>query len=203
MSRAPDRRSLRSKRLMRDALIRLLRQKAFSAITAQELVTQSLLGRSTFYAHCSGKEDLLLSSLQALRHELAAEHARRVACTKPGVRALYAADLVFGHVAGHRHVFPSLDRGRPADIVVREIALIVTDLIERDMAAAPWDSAIAPEWTVKMLSGALQELLLWWLRSDQSVPVSQLADAYRTLALRALTAGADCDSGHSLPAVPN
>jgi AcrR family transcriptional regulator len=183
MTKNPDRRSLRSKNAMRQALLSLLADKPFSAIKSEELVAAARLGRSTFYAHCAGKEDLLRCSLRALRAELLAEHERRVrAWSVAQPRRLLAGELIFEHVAAHRHVYPSVSRGRPAEIWRQELSAILSELVQRDLDAFAWRSAIAHELLVRMLAGALFDLVAWWLSSNPGYSVQQLSDAYRELA---------------------
>jgi AcrR family transcriptional regulator len=59
-----DRRSARTKRALRGALTSLLRTKTYDQITVQDILNEADVGRSTFYSHCRGKEDLLRRGLQ-------------------------------------------------------------------------------------------------------------------------------------------
>ena len=67
-----DRRVARTQRAMRAALVGLLRRKAYADITVQDILDEADIGRSTFYSHCSGKDQLVRLSFRLLRAELAA-----------------------------------------------------------------------------------------------------------------------------------
>ena len=54
-----DRRSQRTRRAIYEAFSGLLARKKYSQITVQEILDAADIGRSTFYAHFSTKEDLL------------------------------------------------------------------------------------------------------------------------------------------------
>jgi len=54
-----DRRILRTRRMMRDALLSLMEEKEFSQISAKDITDRADLNRGTFYLHYSSPEDLL------------------------------------------------------------------------------------------------------------------------------------------------
>ena len=56
-----DRRIVRSKRALRDALIALLEERGYDAFTVNDLCARADLNRGTFYNHFRDKEDLLLT----------------------------------------------------------------------------------------------------------------------------------------------
>lgn len=56
---AEDRRITRSKRALRDALIALMEERGFDAVTVNDLCVQADLNRGTFYNHFRDKDDLL------------------------------------------------------------------------------------------------------------------------------------------------
>jgi len=56
-----DRRVLRTRNTLGDALVSLIHKKNFDEITVQEVLDHAGVGRSTFYAHYSDKDDLFLS----------------------------------------------------------------------------------------------------------------------------------------------
>ena len=55
-----DRRSQRTRHLLGEALIELMREKGYSAITVSDVIERANVGRSTFYAHYRDKDDLLV-----------------------------------------------------------------------------------------------------------------------------------------------
>src|SRR5262245_33908579 len=75
MQRSKDRRSVRTRRNLGDALVALILKKGYEAITVQEIIDAADVGRSTFYMHYTGKEDLLRASFETLRAVLAAAAA--------------------------------------------------------------------------------------------------------------------------------
>ena len=56
-----DARVRRTRDALGDALVELMQEKPFDSITVQDVLDRAQVGRSTFYAHFSDKDDLLMS----------------------------------------------------------------------------------------------------------------------------------------------
>jgi len=67
-----DPRILRSRRMLMDALVRLLNQKEFDDISIQEIADEATLNRATFYLHYPDKNALLQAMTAARFGELIA-----------------------------------------------------------------------------------------------------------------------------------
>src|SRR5215471_7724311 len=80
-----DRRIQRTRDVLHQALISLMIEKGYEVITVQDIIDRANVGRSTFYAHYVGKQDLLLSGLKNLSKNLLA-HQRAALAQKRGLR---------------------------------------------------------------------------------------------------------------------
>src|SRR5438270_14006265 len=59
-----DRRVRRTRDALGDALVALMHEKSFDQITVQQVLDRAGVGRATFYAHYSDKEDLFMSDVE-------------------------------------------------------------------------------------------------------------------------------------------
>jgi AcrR family transcriptional regulator len=102
--KATDRRVERTRRTLQKALIALILEKRFDAITVQDVLDRADVGRSTFYAHFRSKEDLFRSDFENLlrfvRAGVAANGSR-------GDRILPIREL-FGHVREFRKLYRAM-----------------------------------------------------------------------------------------------
>src|SRR5262245_57855262 len=73
-----DRRVRRTRRLLREALLSLTLEKGYDQVTVQEVLDRADVGRATFYAHFTDKDDLLISGLLELRDSLREQLATMV-----------------------------------------------------------------------------------------------------------------------------
>ena len=62
----PDRRARRTRERLQRALIALVGERRYEAIGVQDIADRADLGRSTFYLHYGGKDDLLLACHAAM-----------------------------------------------------------------------------------------------------------------------------------------
>jgi AcrR family transcriptional regulator len=65
-----DRRVARTRTMLQHALISVIRKKDYEAITISDICDAANVGRSTFYAHYTSKDDLKQSGLDHLRRML-------------------------------------------------------------------------------------------------------------------------------------
>jgi AcrR family transcriptional regulator len=68
-----DRRSLRTKRSLDEALLELLRERPFETISVADIAEKANVGRSTFYSHYQDKEDLFTANFARLFKSLGSQ----------------------------------------------------------------------------------------------------------------------------------
>ncbi|WP_344491513.1 helix-turn-helix domain-containing protein [Nonomuraea monospora] len=61
-----DRRVRRTRRLIQEALVALILDKGYDAVTVTDIIERADVGRSTFYAHFTDKREVLFSNLDQL-----------------------------------------------------------------------------------------------------------------------------------------
>lgn len=66
-----DLRIVRTKESIRDALVDLIEEKSFEAITVKDITNKAGINRGTFYAHYQDKCDLIVQYEDEIIHELA------------------------------------------------------------------------------------------------------------------------------------
>src|SRR5947209_15819505 len=75
-ARRADPRARRTRGSLAGALMKLMRQKPFAEITVQNVLDEAGIGRSTFYEHYRGKEDLFLSDIDEFFERVASRFSR-------------------------------------------------------------------------------------------------------------------------------
>lgn len=188
MQMRTDRRTLRSQAALRSALIDLLERRDYDAITVQDIVDRANVGRSTFYAHCSGKDDLLRLSVRLLRAELVA--ARDAAPGGPGDAGgrIFAFSLpVLEHVFSHRRLYPAVAHGRAREVFMSELRSTVSELVRAELAGAPRRGDLPAEVTVEYFVGAFMAMLGWWIEHKARHPAAAVDSWFQDLARRGLS----------------
>jgi AcrR family transcriptional regulator len=197
--RKTDRRVLRTRDALGDALISLIREKPFDEITVQHVLDRAKVGRSTFYTHFVGKEDLFLSDMEDFFKWMAgylsrsAEKSNRVA----PVRELFA------HVAEQRQLLAALvASGRIHDVLQLAQGNFANG-IEQRLAVLPQARAIGPVARAAMaqsLAGAMLSLMLWWLDRGTSASPEQMDAVFHHLVWSGIAvAGTQLPSARETP----
>lgn len=88
VAEAMDPRVVRSRRMLKDALAKLLQQKGFEEISVQEIADEATLNRNTFYLHYPDKNALLLAMAESRFRELVKERGIRFTNCEGALRAL-------------------------------------------------------------------------------------------------------------------
>jgi AcrR family transcriptional regulator len=187
-----DRRALRTRQALHDALIRLILERDYDEISVVDVADAANVGRSTFYAHFTDKDDLLRGGTERLRGILLAEHANAVAGEdQPGQRTLGFSAFMTAHLKERHDLYRAMMRGRAGPIILDRIREFLCDIVRGELAAAVDMSASrgqASEIAVQFLVGAYMSVLTWWLDRGAKEPPEQIDRTFRKLALSALDA---------------
>jgi AcrR family transcriptional regulator len=103
MTKRPiDRRVARTRAMLQQAHLSLILEKGYEAITVDDICDAANVGRSTFYAHYTSKDDLRRSGLEHLRKELV-DRQKDVLATPGDVRdrILGFSMTMFEHARDH------------------------------------------------------------------------------------------------------
>ncbi|MBE2266635.1 MAG: TetR family transcriptional regulator, partial [Anaerolinea sp.] len=122
-----DRRSRRTRQLIADAFVGLMLEKRYDDITVQDILDRADVGRSTFYAHFTDKESLLLIQIEQVIHDLGDYTAHQ------GMQHGVLPSLeLFRHVKEQRRLMQALVWGQGADMLNRSLLQQISQLIEKN-----------------------------------------------------------------------
>ena len=187
MDQAPttDRRVRRSNRLMGDALLALIEEKGFDAITIKDITDRADVAYVTFFRHFKDKEQLLL---QRLDEELAGLRTR----AEQAVRAVGAAgdELAEGQAifeyawekrALYRALFGNQGMWRVRQAALRVIAAVFLESCSPLHHRRP----IPAELAANHMAASLLALIDWWLDQPQPASPEEMAAIYAQLIVSA------------------
>lgn len=176
----PDRRTRRTRKLVRDALNTLMAKERYDKITVQEIIEQADVGRSTFYAHWQDKEDLLLQSFEEVLHYFEEVHS-----TPHNEWRLPVAGL-FRHVQEQFHFYDSLEGGEGIEVIKKRMTLYFSRQAET-LLAVRLDPHTPPSVPLPILaayiSGTLLTLMEWWLKHKMPHTPEQMEILFEQLVM--------------------
>jgi AcrR family transcriptional regulator len=168
-----DRRVRRTRRQLRDALVALILERGWDAVSVQDVCARADVGRSTFYVHFADKEELLLSGFDELHAALQAE--RRGDGGPFGF-----VDALIEHAEENLRLYRAVVGRKSGRHVVRRFRDVVLRLVEADLAALAVDgrhrAAVA-----LYVTGGFVELLTSWLDRPASMERGEVAIVFRRL----------------------
>src|SRR5215472_3881661 len=188
-NRALDRRTARTRTLLEKAHLDLILKRGYEAMSVQDICEAADVGRSTFYAHYRGKDDLRRSSFEHLRQHLTERQATagRTAATSTQPHLAFSLAL-FEHARDYLHVYRALGRTRGKAIGLGTIRQILTDLVDAELArTAVAGMAETPrEVVVQYIVGGCMAMLTWWLDGGAKLPPQRMDAMFQSMVCGAL-----------------
>jgi len=188
-----DRRAARTRRALHEALMALILRKGYEAVSVQDVVDEADVGRSTFYAHYSGKEQLLRGGFERLR-ALLTEAQREAAAKSDGGAPLGFSLAMFEHAAEYRDIYLALVGGRGGVVALNEIRRVLSEVVRRELSGIPGDDAVPRDLRVQFIVATFLAVLTWWLERKPELGPAKVDAMFRGLLLDGV--------GSSLRAVP-
>ncbi|HEX4814162.1 MAG TPA: TetR/AcrR family transcriptional regulator [Nonomuraea sp.] len=167
-----DRRVRRTRRLIQEALVALILEKGYDAVTVSDIVDRADVGRSTFYAHFTDKQDVLFSTMRdlAFLHPVpAAGSAELFAFSRP----------MFEHVREQERLVRALMGRRGGGLVHARGERLLSALVRNELVAAGARSSPALDLLVACVVGAFMGLLRAWVDGETTASPAELDAAFR------------------------
>ena len=161
-----DRRVERTRELLQKALIELISERGYDAITIQDIVDRAQVGRTTFYLHYNSKDELFLSCHEAIVREfhLGLLHPlSREELLSPDIPADMTS--AYQHLEEGRALLYPIFQGKDSQLILRQIRDRSAREIEANLRAifAEADSTIPLDMLANYLAGAQIAFMQWWL----------------------------------------
>jgi len=187
--RKTDRRVLRTRDALGDALVALMHEKSFDEITVQHVLDRAKVGRSTFYTHFFGKEDLFLSDVEDFFQMMSGHLSRK----KEASTRLAPVREMFAHVAhAHEFMVALVASGRIHEILQLAQGHFAKG-IEQRLAEIPESRGIPPATHTVLgiaAAGAMLSLMSWWIDRGSHASAEQMDAVFHDLVWSGISAAA-------------
>jgi AcrR family transcriptional regulator len=161
-----DRRVQRTRDLLQKALIELIAERGYDALTIQDIVNRANVGRTTFYLHYNSKDELFLSCHEAIVSEF------HVGLLHPLTRQeLLSSEIppeissAYRHLEEGRALLYPVFHGKDSQLILRQIRDRSAREIEANLRTIfeENESKIPLDLLANYLAGAQIALMQWWL----------------------------------------
>jgi AcrR family transcriptional regulator len=182
-----DRRVVRTRDTLGDALVKLIREKPFDEITVQEILDRAGVGRSTFYTHYRDKEDLFLSDVEDFFALFSSMLTRNGADKK----RLAPVEEFCAHIADVRDFITALHAaGKMDDVFMLGRGFFARSIEERLRLSGVSSDPARVSAQAHGLAGSLFALIEWWIDHGMKTDPKEIDTMFHRMAWN----GISCES---------
>src|SRR6266704_7130411 len=176
--RRADLRVRRTRKLLWEALMAELSERAFEEITVKEICERAMVHRTTFYKHYEDKYALLEQGIRQMYNDLLAEEEHKPPSAYSVEHPPPYFIRLFEHAAQHPHFYKLMlcgeGIGRFQKLVKEYIAEVVSAKVH-ELSPANQHLTVPIAMHAQFVAGAALSLLAWWLENDMPFSPHQMA----------------------------
>lgn len=208
-----DRRIQRTQQSLRTALLQLIKEKNYDAISTEEIAERANVGRATFYLHYKDKEDLLLAEFREMANEKVQvlseipfsawlqfpEDMTNTREKRPAPPLL----IVFEHIHENSELYRILIKSEKSSRVIERIRKITTEAIARFVEARAQTDPVSlvfkvpVEFFAAFFSGALLSTVDWWLEDEMRQTPQEVTQLFQSLFLQGARSAVGLPAGRT------
>ena len=180
-----DRRTRRTRQLLRDAFVALLKEKRYEDISVQDIIERADVARSTFYVHYVDKEDLLVGRWGVFASNLGV-HVDGLRHGESDGRSILSTLGWFRHIQAQCDLLKVIAKDPAMDLAMKTLhGILLEDMQMRIQSHLPENetASIPPSLAVEYLAGSLMTLLKWWVKQGMSYPPERMDEIFQELVM--------------------
>jgi len=165
-----DRRTVRTKKYLADALKQLVLEKNYDDITIQEIIDLANVGRSTFYTHYESKEQLLVGNINFQEKLI---NAAASDDSPMGINISY----LFAHSEEHISLYKAMTGNRSIEIIGNYFMELCTSKImdhaKRHSSSKKKNQPML-RYKAEAAAGGIIRMMFKWLDDGAKVPAEEM-----------------------------
>lgn len=164
----------------------LMIEKGYGKITVQDILKRANIGRTTFYAHFTNKEDVLRASTERLRDSLIRAVAHDQTAKTKQSRLAFSLHF-FKHIISHHKLYDDMVGRDDFFMLERYILRILTTLVSAELLEASDNNEqhLKRELIIQHIVGAIWASSKWWLERKQ-LSAEDVNDSFQKMVLPGL-----------------
>ncbi len=189
--RQPDPRVVRTRNMLKCALLELIGEKGYDSIRVQDIARRATLNRATFYLHYRDKDDLLNQSIEDILNELIRgmknkRLSEEKITDRDGnvVKPLPDLVYVFEHVANNEFFYTVMLGPHGEQRLLFRLLEVFTDTLSERLSHTHLKPTVPKEILVHYAASAYLGVIVWWLKNGQPYPPEYMATQLTRLRLQ-------------------
>ena len=167
MNKKTDLRIIKTKKILFDALLKLMKEKSFDKIKISDICEEALINRSTFYAHYEDKYELFVDLVEELKINLLKDLANTENIVFSKEYVMEILSILIDHIDENSEIYNAIFYNNQNGILKD----FLIDIIERDVSERLKNNSIISsvdmpiDIIVKFYAGGLINIGISWLTS--------------------------------------
>lgn len=182
-----DRRIVKTRQNLHQALLSLLREQPFEHIEIQAITDRANTARVTFYRHYGTKEELLLDVLAEIYRDLQAEFQFVSLAEVLDIRQPPPVIALFNFIEQDRVLYKKLLTGTICALIQQRIRQYIVQEVNRIFAASPRHAEMPVELIANQIASVTIGSIMWWLTDDLPYSGEQMAYISHRMVLSGVT----------------
>ena len=177
MNKKDDLRVIKTRKLIYQTLLDLMKEKTFEEIKVSDICSKAMINRSTFYAHYEDKYELLIDFLSNLKEEFARE--LNESCKENlSIREYYniLISLFLDHIDSKRDVYNSIMVNNRSSIMMDILLSVVNDDILKRFKENDINLKVPTEVISKFYLGGVINIGMEWLSNSNKYTKEEILD---------------------------
>ena len=164
MDKKDDLRVIKTKKILYETLIELMKTKTFEEIKVSDLCTKALINRSTFYAHYDDKYELLLEFINSLKEEFINELSKNKNILNTREYYLEMIRLFLDHIENKKDIYNAIMINNRNSIMMDILSSVANNEVIKKMESSNISTKVPANIIAKFYLGGVLNLGIEWLR---------------------------------------
>lgn len=155
-----DARAKRARDRLAWALVELIQQRDYDAISVQDIAEHARMSRTTFYAHFQDKDDIMVRYKVVFGQMLGTQ----LSWDDASSRYRFPITHLFEHVRAFRALYDSLNRARRLEDLLKILRINMAEGFEKVIISRRRECGETPAPVVAHhIASSIMSLLVWWM----------------------------------------
>lgn len=164
MDKKDDLRVIKTKKILYETLIELMKTKTFEEIKVSDICTKALINRSTFYAHYDDKYELLLEFINSLKEEFINELSKNKNILNTREYYLEMIRLFLDHIENKKDIYNAIMINNRNSIMMDILSSVANNEVIKKMESSNISTKVPANIIAKFYLGGVLNLGIEWLR---------------------------------------
>lgn len=166
MDKKDDLRVVKTRKVLYETLIDLMKTKTFEEIKVSDICSKALINRSTFYAHYEDKYDLLVEFINSLKEEFTNELNKNKNILNTREYYLEMIRLFLDHIENKKDIYNAIMINNRNSIMMDILSSVANNEVIKKMESSNISTKVPTNIIAKFYLGGVLNLGIEWLRDS-------------------------------------